>query len=974
MLKRSRPIFSVLLIPCLLADPGACVSFAPKSDLTSSTSVNLFACQAVMPRGPNFWNPLNLFASVREVQLLRAARPVNSRHLGVARGSALAVFNLLLRRREPFSLEEICNVLEVKAVTLQPDISALTTHLGLVEVTGGGTDRRYGLLDAVRDKRNVIIPVLQELYNLHGTRPVVPVIEARRQHVDELLGRPTQPAQLVLAEADRSRENIHFVYPAHVDAEDLEDFKPTLDGIFDQAAHRGSEVHVLAEGWGVVPARVGIEGPMIILDLLSKNSPLSEDERESAMYQVLSPMMTLTLTLLGGAEEEAIQIAKSLQDPALDHFYQHFFQAVTRNRKTAGIREADQHPELFTGAERAYFREKMAQHPNLRVHYEVVPPAALKEHLALSLPPVGEADPLALTVAQMTKFLGLRRSQLIAHIADLKRLDPNCTIVVIRGSLHIHDHENLVEQGYRVWVHSYPDDVFAGAATSPEAVFRTGMANQLDHFLQPLISNRATRLHFISGLVRADRVPLSELENLLVFNGQLKAQYGDEEIGKACRRLQGWLLANFPLTNEEKFILESSHWDKKTPVVSRLEIPAAQNESIPKEPLLDVRAKPDLPSKFQHDRNLPGFRAVAEELWNRGVQEEDIEALRVDLLRIGVGKIGKRRHFRKALDEALNTFYEVECKGQVGFVLKLVPEKLDASAYVSFEDKTAQAHLLHAYKPKSYRRKGYVHAMDLAIAAPHENVQRIAGFGTTEKLAWWVQEWVEGEPLLETLVHSDSLPIPEIRAVLRGLRAGLQHLLEHGLVNWDLKLSDVVLQRDSAGRVAEAKLIDMGELSRYPEYQWRRFLAASDVCLKTILGSEAVTKEDWQRLFPRKTAANVLEDTRDFTEEYVKAMSARYGAGLFRAKRAIWEKQVYKIVWRISVRSIDGQAERAGQPFYRSFSELFDDIDTLLALLERKPGKSADNSSPTGGSDSGRSTSTKSPRTRSTNRQVLAAA
>jgi len=75
----------------------------------------------------------------------------------------------------------------------------------------------------------------------------------------------------------------------------------------------------------------------------------------------------------------------------------------------------------------------------------------------------------------------------------------------------------------------------------------------------------------------------------------------------------------------------------------------------------------------------------------------------------------------------------------------------------------------------------------------HPNVVRALDIGESGNKHYIVMEYLEGEPLDETLDRRKRLPAPEAVRLIHQTLSGLQHVFEQGLVHRDLKPANLVL-------------------------------------------------------------------------------------------------------------------------------------------------------------------------------------
>jgi eukaryotic-like serine/threonine-protein kinase len=99
-----------------------------------------------------------------------------------------------------------------------------------------------------------------------------------------------------------------------------------------------------------------------------------------------------------------------------------------------------------------------------------------------------------------------------------------------------------------------------------------------------------------------------------------------------------------------------------------------------------------------------------------------------------------------------------------------------------------------------------------AVAAlRHANIVQVYDFGDAEGMYYMVMEYIAGSDLAQLLAEHASLPLAQVRPLLRDVAAALDYAHAQGLVHRDVKPSNVMIQAANAAGVGQrAILTDFG--------------------------------------------------------------------------------------------------------------------------------------------------------------------
>jgi serine/threonine-protein kinase len=99
-----------------------------------------------------------------------------------------------------------------------------------------------------------------------------------------------------------------------------------------------------------------------------------------------------------------------------------------------------------------------------------------------------------------------------------------------------------------------------------------------------------------------------------------------------------------------------------------------------------------------------------------------------------------------------------------------------------------------------------------AVAAlRHANIVQVYDFGDAEGMYYMVMEYIAGSDLAQLLGEHGSLPLAQVRPLLRDVAAALDYAHAQGLVHRDVKPSNVMIQAANAAGVGQrAILTDFG--------------------------------------------------------------------------------------------------------------------------------------------------------------------
>jgi serine/threonine-protein kinase len=86
----------------------------------------------------------------------------------------------------------------------------------------------------------------------------------------------------------------------------------------------------------------------------------------------------------------------------------------------------------------------------------------------------------------------------------------------------------------------------------------------------------------------------------------------------------------------------------------------------------------------------------------------------------------------------------------------------------------------------------------------HPNIAITFDYGETDALAYIVMEYLDG-PSVKELIDKRSVRADQVRTVMQGLLAGLQHSHDQGIVHRDIKPANMLLSKDG-----EVKITDFG--------------------------------------------------------------------------------------------------------------------------------------------------------------------
>ncbi len=92
-------------------------------------------------------------------------------------------------------------------------------------------------------------------------------------------------------------------------------------------------------------------------------------------------------------------------------------------------------------------------------------------------------------------------------------------------------------------------------------------------------------------------------------------------------------------------------------------------------------------------------------------------------------------------------------------------------------------------------------------ALRHPNIVQLFDFGVVEGTYYMVMEHIDGGSLGDHIRRNKSLPLDETAALLGGIAEALDYAHEQGIVHRDVKPSNVMLQRETTGDLAEAGCI-----------------------------------------------------------------------------------------------------------------------------------------------------------------------
>lgn len=103
-------------------------------------------------------------------------------------------------------------------------------------------------------------------------------------------------------------------------------------------------------------------------------------------------------------------------------------------------------------------------------------------------------------------------------------------------------------------------------------------------------------------------------------------------------------------------------------------------------------------------------------------------------------------------------------------------------------------------------RAQFLREAHLAAACFHPHIVPVYEVGESEKQAWYVMAWVQGETLADRLLRLRTLPATQVQRIAREIGWALAYAHERGLVHRDIKPANILLEEGS-GR---AMLVDFG--------------------------------------------------------------------------------------------------------------------------------------------------------------------
>ena len=195
-------------------------------------------------------------------------------------------------------------------------------------------------------------------------------------------------------------------------------------------------------------------------------------------------------------------------------------------------------------------------------------------------------------------------------------------------------------------------------------------------------------------------------------------------------------------------------------------------------------------------------------------------------------------------------------------------------------------------------------------ANPHQNLQRIYDFGVTGTITWWLQEWVQGEPLFKFLQQIDILPIEDVRSVMKDLRLALSHLRGLGLNREDINPGNLILQRDETETLV-TKLIDHETLWEFERINYLDFLYPIRILDELLLPTRI-------KVLPMRV--NFLSD------DHIRLIAKRYG---LEASQSLIE--TYQGLFS---RTFSYKFPSFHDEPYQNIDEMYEDIEQVLDTLE----------------------------------------
>lgn len=284
---------------------------------------------------------------------------------------------------------------------------------------------------------------------------------------------------------------------------------------------------------------------------------------------------------------------------------------------------------------------------------------------------------------------------------------------------------------------------------------------------------------------------------------------------------------------------------------------------------------------------LEGFKKVRKGilplLYRSGrVTEAEFADFGKDLSEVGITKIYGFKQIRRSA-----RFFDVEHKDHGRCILKV----RGRNSYPSYLPYLRLMQRLQQDTPKS--------------------IQRVFAFSHTQKMDWWIQEWVEGSTLLEVLQREGPLQPHQVQGILRGMQDGLEYFYSGNepALYVDKKTDNIIVQRDQAGGMT-SKWIDLELFSwRNPSYGARDFAPLTHMLIEMLLYRDPVSKlgTDAQALARQGAVADALVE--------------RYGKGSM--------SQVTYCLRRIFERTFTPAHS------YQQWSEWFKDVDQFLAVLSQ---------------------------------------